>query len=291
MAQSPARASSVREPTLEASAIPSAFDYRSPAATLTTAPVPTQEALALPSPTPLTCWRQPGQIESGSLHSAWLPLPMEYLVYLPPCYDQQPERRYPVLYLIHGKNYNNDQWDRLGANGVADRLIAAGELAPFLIVMPRDRNWNEPSDDHFGQVVLEELMPRIEKDYRTLPERQARAIGGLSRGASWAIHLGLSHWELFSAIGAHSLGVFWEDTSLLRTWLDAIPSESRPRLFLDSGKDDYLLWSTQWYKKILDEKGYAYEWHLYPGYHEEAYWHTHVEEYIRWYAGAWKTLK
>lgn len=87
--------------------------------------------------------------------------------------------------------------------------------------MPRDRNWNEPSDEHFGQVVVEDLIPKINREYRTLPERQSRVIGALSRGAAWAIHIGLSPWELFSAVGTYSLGVFWEDSSRLRGWLAA----------------------------------------------------------------------
>ncbi|MGW8251182.1 MAG: alpha/beta hydrolase, partial [Anaerolineales bacterium] len=120
-----------------------------PAATSTITPSPTLQTTPTQTPTatPLACWSQAGRFEYGSLRSDQLKLPMEYSVYLPPCYDQQPERRYPVLYMIHGMNYNNDQWDRLGADEAADALVRAGEVNPFIIVMPRDRSWEQPEDD------------------------------------------------------------------------------------------------------------------------------------------------
>jgi enterochelin esterase-like enzyme len=241
------------------------------------------------TPTPLACWREGGRIESASLRTDDLPLPLEYTVYLPPCYDQQPERRYPALYLIHGQNYNNDQWDRLGADEAADTLIASGEVAPFIIVMPRDRSWDQPTEDLFGQVVAEELVPEIDRRYRTLAERQQRAVGGLSRGAGWAVHLGLSYWELFSAIGGHSLPVFWTDTGKIRGWLAEIPPDQLPRIYLDIGEKDrpQILASARWFEDLLTELGIPHEWYLFTGYHEEAYWQAHVADYLRWYARDW----
>lgn len=226
-------------------------------------------------------------MEDGSVRSEHVPLPLEYRVYLPPCYDQYPAGRYPVLYLIHGQNYNHDQWDRLGVGDVLDSLISAGEVPPFLVVMPRDRNWDTPQVDGFGRALVGELIPFIDSTYRTVPLREYRAIGGLSRGASWAVHLGLSEWELFGALGAHSLPVFWSDTGKVRGWLDAIPTDELPRIFMDSGEKDYLLESTLWFEGVLNEKGIPHTWLLYQGYHEEAYWQAHVEQYLRWYAEPW----
>ncbi len=175
------------------------------------------------TPTPLRCWKQGGRIEQHELRSELLTLPLEFRVYLPPCYDQQPERTYPVLYLIHGQSYNDDQWDRLGADEAADALIAAEQTAPFLIVMPRDRVWSQPTEDKFGEAVVQDLLPWIDAHYRTRAERAYRAVGGLSRGAGWAVHLGFSQWEYFSAIGAHSLPVFWTDLPHLREWMELHP--------------------------------------------------------------------
>jgi enterochelin esterase-like enzyme len=214
---------------------------------------------------------------------------LEYRVYLPPCYSQQPERRYPVLYLIHGQNYNDDQWDRLGADETADALIAAGEIPPLIIVMPRDRSWAQPTEDRFGQVLADSLVPAIDESYRTLPDRAYRAVGGLSRGAGWAVHLALSRWELFSALGAHSLPVFWADTPHVRQWLKDIPPDSLPRIYLDIGEKDrpVILNSARWFENLLTELDIPHEWHLFTGYHEEAYWQSHLEQYLRWYTRDW----
>lgn len=226
-------------------------------------------------------------MEEDSERSDLLKLPMEYRVFLPPCYDEQADRRYPVLYLVHGQNFNHDQWDRLGADDRAWELIANGEIPPFILVLPRDRSWAQPDEDMFGRVLVEELIPAIDSRFRTLEGPEWRAIGGLSRGAAWSVHLGLNYPNLFGAIGAHSLPVFWYDTSRLRGWLDAIPAESMPRIFMDTGEKDYLIRSTLWFEELLTEKNIPHEWYLYPGYHEEAYWESHVEQYLRWYTAEW----
>ena len=209
-----------------------------PSLTATDTPPPTHTPTATvhPTATPLACWTEPGRLEEGVIRSDKLRLPMEYKVYLPPCYDQQPNRRYPVLYMIHGQNYNNDQWERLGAATLRDELIAQGELPPFILVLPRDRSWAQPQEDMFGEVMIEQVVPFVDQTYRTLDDRHYRSVGGLSRGASWSLHLGLSQWRLFGALGAHSLPVFWGDTPFIRTWLAEIPPESMPRIYMDIGE-------------------------------------------------------
>jgi enterochelin esterase-like enzyme len=166
---------------------------------------------ATPIPTLPACWKAGGRVEKAALELETLPQPLQFRVYLPPCYDELPAEHYPVLYLIHGQSFNDDQWERLGAPELVDRLSAKGELPPFIIVMPRDRVWSEPTEDQFGQAVIDALVPYIDASYRTRPERNSRAIGGLSRGGAWALHLGLSHWEIFGAIGMHSGFSFHSD--------------------------------------------------------------------------------
>src|SRR5688572_19519535 len=191
-----------------------------------TAP-PTIPATLTPSPgppstsTPLACLTMPGRLEEGRLEST--EPPQEFRVYLPPCYDEKTDQRYPVLYLLHGQTYTDDQWIRLGAVDVADDLILSGESVPFIIVFPDDRYWNLPPGPGFGQRLVEALIPHIDNTYRTLPNRNHRTIGGLSRGAGWALRLGLNYWELFGTIGLHSLAVLQKDASEIRDWLADIP--------------------------------------------------------------------
>lgn len=226
---------------------------------------------------------------TGSLPTDLLRLPLDYRVYLPPCYDETPEQRYPVLYLIHGQSYTDDQWDRLGADETADALIASGDLPPFLIVMPRDRYGGQPTENNFARVVLEELIPSIDTEYRTLDDREHRAVGGLSRGAGWAVHLAITHPEMFGSLGAHSPAIFYTDAQMMRTWLDEIPPEALPRIYIDLGDKDRpeIIDVSNWFEELLNQHSIPHEWHLFTGYHTEEYWSAHVEQYLRWYTLNW----
>lgn len=234
------------------------------------------------------CLDAGGQVEYHEEPSAFLDYGLRFRVYMPPCYDQSAER-YPVLYLVHGQTYNDDQWDRLGADETASALIAAGEVAPFIIVMPYDRSSNQPSQDPFRQAVIEELLPWVDEHYRTLTGREDRAVGGLSRGASWAIHFAFNYPELFSAVGGHSPPVFQEDAPQMRSWLDETPAELMPRVWLDIGERDQraILNSAIWFEELLTQRNIPHEWYLFSGDHSEAYWSSHVERYLRWYAQDW----
>lgn len=248
--------------------------------TITPSPSPT------PTSTPLSCLTNPGHVEESSLDSTTPP--QEFRIYLPPCYEEQAEKHYPVLYLLHGQTYTDDQWIRLGAVEAANALILSGEAIPFIIVFPDDHYWNLPPGAGFGQRLAEELIPYIDSTYRTLPDRKHRAIGGLSRGAGWALRLGLTRWKLFETIGLHSLAVLQTDASEIRNWLGEIPLSSRPRIFMDIGDNDQEYEMAQRVEMQFMEFGLSHEWHLYNGAHTEEYWSAHVEEYLRWYAEEWK---
>ncbi len=238
-----------------------------------------------PTITPMACLSQPGVVEAGALEST---NPSQaYFIYLPPCYAERSDKRYPVLYLLHGLTYDADQWIRLGAVDAVDDLILSGETMPFIIVFPDDHYWYTPAGTTFGSRLVGELIPYIDQTYRTIPDPRFRAIGGMSRGAGWALQLGLTRPDLFSIIGLHSLAVFQRDASKVDDWIQAIPPASRPRIFMDIGEDDQELVSTQQIESIFTQFDIPHEWHLYSGDHTEEYWSAHVEEYIRWYAEQW----
>ena len=262
--------------------------------TPTITPSPTESPLALltptrHSPTPVSCTEETGRIEERQLESELLDDPLDYLVYLPPCYSKQLDLRYPVLYLIHGQTYTNRHWIDLGVTDLADRLISNREVAPFIMIFPYDRDhYKPPTTNLFGDAVLFELIPAIDRDFRTIPNRDHRAIGGISRGGNWAAHLGLQHPELFNAIGLHSTPIFSVDTNReIIEWIEAIPLEEFPRLFIDIGENDRWLSYTLIFEDLLNKANIPYEWYLYPGFHEDDYWKTHLEQYIRWYTSEW----
>jgi enterochelin esterase-like enzyme len=269
-------------------------------------PIPSETPLAtqiLPSETPalsptvqLSATPQPCLEVAGRYEQHFLPAPgqvepLKLRVYLPPCYALDQSRRYPVLYLFHGLGYTEDQWQRLGVGETLEPLLAAGASQPFLIVMPLDRATSEPDTNPLDTLFLEVMIPWVDQHYRTLTSREYRAVGGLSRGAGWALHFGLRNWEYFGAVGAHSLALFWYDSRHLDDWLDAIPPGNAPRLYLDMGNRDRQLGETLFdLLKNLDQRGLPHEWHLFDGYHDENYWRSHLVYYLRWYASGWSDL-
>jgi enterochelin esterase-like enzyme len=267
-------------------------------------PSPTLSTTHAPSPSPavvkaapvstrqshfLDCLKEGGRIETTQLNADWMHYPLDVRVYVPPCYDEHTDDAFPVLYLFHGQSYTDDQWERLGVGATADRLIAQGELSPFLIIMPRDREWIPSDKDPFGRAFLELLLPWAEQYYRVIPDRSGRAVGGLSRGAGWAVHFGLKYWQDFGIIGAHSPALFWNDGPSIVKWLDAIPFEKMPRIWIDLGAADEkeILDSANWFESQLTGRNIPHEWYLNTGEHDEKYWSSHVEQYLRWYARDW----
>lgn len=170
----------------------------------------------------------------------------------------------------------------------ADKLVASGELPPFLIVMPYEEyNLNPPFERGFDKVFIDELIPWVDNNFATCTQASCRVIAGLSRGGSWALYLGVAHMDIFGAIGAHSTAPFFGMAGYLSYFLREFGKESFPRLYVDFGESDSLLPYMTDFKKSLDGYKLPYEYRLRPGNHTEDYWSSHVEEYLRWYWKDW----
>jgi enterochelin esterase-like enzyme len=217
-----------------------------------------------------------------SVPSATLRYPIDARLYLPPCYDTSGQP-YPVLYLIHGLGYTEDQWERLGAARVADRLIAAGEIAPLMIVMPRDRK-----DPRLDPAFVTDLVPYLDASYRTRPQAEFRAIGGLSRGGGWAAHLGLRYPTVFGRVGLHSPAVFYGDENNLLEYTRLIHRQGPvPALYVDVGEGDAQRNSAHWLDQVFTWFDFGHTYLVQPGGHTERYWSAHLDDYLRFYAGSW----
>lgn len=140
-------------------------------------------------------------------------------VYTPPGYDAQPRTRYPVLYLQHGAGEDERGWSNQGrANFILDNLIAERQARPMLVVMdcgyashPAGAPGSQatptsgrPETAAFGEVVLNDLIPLIDRTYRTRTGREDRAMAGLSMGGGQTLQLTLAHLDRFAWIGAFS---------------------------------------------------------------------------------------
>lgn len=141
-------------------------------------------------------------------------------VYTPPGYDSDPKAKYPVLYLQHGGGEDETGWAKQGhMNFILDNLIAEKKAVPMIVVMEKGyatRAGEQPAapapgrgfgGGAFEDVVLNDLIPMIDATYRTVADREHRAIAGLSMGSGQAMQIGLTHTDTFSAVGAFS-GVF-----------------------------------------------------------------------------------
>lgn len=149
------------------------------------------------------------------------------LVYTPPGYDTQTKERYPVLYLQHGGGEDESGWTRQGkANFILDNLIAAGKAKPMLVVMANGyaRRAGQPVPDFRGRAfgspemrkamqdmmsafeddVTQALIPFIDSTFRTIPDREHRAMAGLSMGGMQTFHVTFNHLDKFSHIGGFS---------------------------------------------------------------------------------------
>lgn len=170
----------------------------------------------------------------------------------------------------------------------ADRFISNGEGVPLIIVFPYDYSSKQPKEYKFEEAIIQQLLPEVDREYRTLNDRTHRAIGGLSRGGAWAFHLGAKYPDLFSAIGGHSPSIFYNDEISLRKNLMSITQAEMPRIWLDVGDNDSELDLISSFSQFLNSNSIFYEWHVFKGWHDEKYWSAHVEEYLSWYMQGWK---
>ncbi len=238
------------------------------------------------TPTLVSCKESKGQILVEQMNTQSMPWPLEFTVYLPPCYSSSGQPAYPVLYMLHGQTNNNDQWPRLGLLAAADELISSGEIVPLIIVMPYEITWSiGPEKSKFGVSMLEDLFPYIEDNYNACNEKACRAIGGLSRGGNWAVNLGFANPELFTAVGSHSAPLFFGEINRITSIVsDGEKVDQLPLFYIDAGEKDENLAQVLAFVALLKKYDVPYVYTQFTGYHSEEYWAAHVGDYLIWYS-------
>jgi enterochelin esterase-like enzyme len=234
-------------------------------------------------------------VPHGEIHTHWYPskslnTTRRLTVYTPPGYDPGRRARYPVLYLLHGANADEDAWHRLGhVNLILDNLLAAKKTKPFIIVMPfgygvppGNSSAQGQNTALFGQDLLADVIPFIESHYRTYADRDHRALVGLSMGGGETMSIGLNHLESFSYLGGFSSGL-GNATNFSKSFAAAIatPKSTNQKLrllWIGCGKEDGAFATNKKFSDFLDEHGIRHVFHESDGAHTWMVWRRYLNE-------------
>ena len=249
-------------------------------------------------------------VPHGTLTTTWfqstdLKAARRVIVYTPPAYEEG-TTRYPVLYLLHGSGGDEEAWITLGAaNVILDNLINQGKARPMIVVMP-NAYWTEyasldvagprsapppgvgSGNQEFAgheRAIVNDIVPFVEKRYRTLPGRENRAIAGLSMGAGIAMYVGLKRLDVFASVGIMSSGTFGRavngvvpGANLLEQiapgfFADPAATNRKLRLlFFSCGTEDTRIDSLTRVEAELRSRQINFTFKRYPGEHEWKVW-------------------
>ncbi len=235
----------------------------------------------------------------GEVHIHWYPSKVtgktrKCLVYTPPGYHKDQKQRYPVLYLQHGSGESELGWTMQGkVNFILDNLIAEGKASPMIIVM--DNGYARPpgsevnnsysrGENLFEQMMLEDLIPEIDKSFRTKASRESRAIAGLSMGAGQAQRIGFGNLDVFASIGAFSGGSrnFDINTSYSGVFKDVARFNKTVDLYwFGCGDLDRAYAGAKSLDNQLTEHGIDHVWHEMQGSHEWQVWRYHIHDFAQ----------
>ncbi|HLJ57434.1 MAG TPA: family 78 glycoside hydrolase catalytic domain, partial [Chthonomonadaceae bacterium] len=209
-------------------------------------------------------------------------------VYTPAGYDAG-RKRFPVLYLQHGAGESERGWSNQGhADFILDNLIAAGRAVPMIVVMDNgyadapggvQTGQGGPRGGAFARVVVEDLVPAIDHEFRTIADADHRAIAGLSMGGGQALDIGLSHLDQFRWIGCFSGAVRNFDASAGVLADPAAANRKIRLLWIACGIDDGLCAACERVHSALDLAGIRNTWFSGPGAHEWQVWRKHLHAF------------
>jgi enterochelin esterase family protein len=219
----------------------------------------------------------------------------DFYVYTPPGYDASAGTRYPVLYLLHGYSDDASGWTAVGkANLIMDGLIAQNKVKPMLVVMPlgygapeilhptpgaapfgnaalREKNFN-----NFRSALLDEVVPAVDRTYKTDASRDARAIAGLSMGGAESLLTGLNRPDKFSWVGAFSAGGLSDDFAADFPQLTAAANEKYHLIWIACGTEDRLIAVNRKLVAWTKEKGIRVTQIETPGMHTWMVWRRNL---------------
>ena len=235
----------------------------------------------------------PRWVPRGAVHIVWyrsraLSAVRRLHVYTPPGYERG-DRRYPVLYLLHGRGDDDATWTAVGrANFIADNLIAERQIQPLIIVMPFGHTGAEVGPGRMRDVITEferdllgDIIPFVESRFRVVADREHRAIAGLSMGGGQALAIGLNNLDTFAYVAGFS-SALWQPEDILGRFL-ARPQRANDMLrllWVACGKRDKLLPQSQQLVQLLAARGIAHTWRETEGAHSWTVWRRYLHELL-----------
>jgi enterochelin esterase-like enzyme len=226
-----------------------------------------------------------GQTEMIEYDSKTVGTKRKMLVYTPPGYSK--DKKYPVLYLLHGIGGDETEWQRYATPDVLlDNLLADKKAVPMIVVMPNGRAQKNdraegdvfrsgPAFANFEQDLLKDVIPAIEARYSVQADREHRALAGLSMGGGQSLNFGLGHLETFAWVGAFSAAPNTKPPAQLVPD-PAVAKEKLKLLWLACGNKDGLISISQGVHAYLKEKNVPHIWHVDSNAHDSTEWRNNL---------------
>lgn len=230
-----------------------------------------------------------GKIETVEYDSKTVGTRRKMLVYTPPGYTT--ERKYPVLYLLHGIGGDETEWQRFAQPEVLlDNLIADGKAVPMIIVMPNGRAQKNdraegnvfesaPAFAVFERDLLDDVIPAIESRYSTYTDREHRALAGLSMGGGQSLNFGLAHLDKFAWVGGFSSAPNTNPPEQLVPDPEAV--KQLKLLWLSCGSKDGLIRISQGVHAYLKEREIPHVWHVTDHGHDPPEWTQALYHFVQ----------
>ena len=256
-------------------------------------------------------------VPHGTLAKVWYPAPKlgmdqrRMTIYLPAGYDEEQGaggqgRRYPVLYLLHGAGGDENAWSELGrAAQILDNLIAQGKAEPMIVVMPNGNGGQKATPGAYEnsmykpsfmnartmegsiEVAFPDLVSWVDSHYRTLADKQHRAIAGLSMGGFHSLYISANNPQLFGYVGLFSAAVSrqgqGENDHIYKQLDEKLGRQFSPApslYYIAIGRTDFLYQDNVQFRQMLDQKGYQYEYVETDGGHIWKNWRIYLNQFV-----------
>jgi enterochelin esterase-like enzyme len=231
-----------------------------------------------------------GTLEMIEYDSKTVGTTRKMLVYTPPGYSA--EKKYPVLYLLHGIGGDETEWRRFAApDHLFDNLIADGKAVPMIVVMPNGRAQKNdraegnvfaaaPAFAVFERDLLDDVIPAIESRYSVEADRESRALAGLSMGGGQSLNFGLTHLDTFAWVGGFS------SAPNTKSPAELVPDPAAVRdrlklLWLSCGNKDNLIRISQGMHAYLKEHDVPHVWHVDEHGHDPRHWRNSLYHFAQ----------